>query len=88
MKKLFFILIIILILGLGAGKSEAIDSPNIAALDKETFVTVFGSSVYLFKIEDGKIVLKDSVFVYTMQSGLNVTESDIAVMKRLKTILK
>ena len=88
MKKLFAVLTITFILGLGADKSEAIESPNIAALDKDTFVTVFGSSVYLFKIEDGKIVLKDSVFVYTMQSGLNVTESDMAVMKRLKTILK
>ncbi len=83
MRKLLAVWTLLVLLGVSPSVSADIDNPNIAALDAETFVVVSGTSVYLMKLEGDKMVLKDSVSLYTTQQGNRIpTKESIATMRR------
>ena len=86
MKKLVFSLMVLLMVGFGARISEGGgDNPSIAALDPQTFVVVDQTTIHLLKIERGKLILQDSVLVYT-RTDRDIeppSQNDTSVLKRL-----
>jgi len=89
MKKIFLVLAFLLVFGFGGRISEAGDHPNVASLDSETFIITNGASIYLMKVEDGKVIIKDAVFVFTRSANsVNRSNVDGVVMERQRIEIK
>ena len=86
MKKLVVLVIVLLIVTFAVRISEAaMPNADMAALDPHTFVMTDGRVIYLFGIEDGKLILKDSVFVYSFPDRTPaMIDTDKTILKRLR----
>ncbi len=89
MRKLFFIIALLVLFGFGLRITEAADQPNVASLDSETFIITSGAAVYLLKAEGEKIALKDAVLLFTKQEGSRLLDyNETVIMQRQKIELK
>jgi hypothetical protein len=85
MKKIVVLVIVMLLVGFAVRMSGASENSGIAVLDSQTFVMTDGRAVYLLEIENGKVILKDSVLVYSVQDRqVSQFDADKAVSKRLR----
>lgn len=85
MKKIVVLVIVVLLVAFAVRKSDASENSGIAVLDSQTFVMTDGRVVYLLEIENGKVILKDSVLVYSVQDReVSQFDADKSVFKRLR----
>lgn len=85
MKKIVVLVIVVLLVAFAIRMSEAGMNLNIAALDPQTFVVTDGRAIFLLEIEDGKVILKDSVLVYSVHDReVLQVDADKSVFKRLR----
>ncbi len=85
MKKIVVMVIVMLLVAFAVRMSDASENSGIAVLDSQTFVMTDGRVVYLLEIENGKVILKDSVLVYSVQDReVSQFDADKSVFKRLR----
>ena len=85
MKKIVVLVIVMLLVGFAVRMSGASENSDIAVLDSQTFVMTDGRAVYLLEIENGKVILKDSVLLYSVQAReISQFDADKSVFKRLR----